>query len=247
MSEAKVGAHCSGFVVVNWYDELQYRKQRMASDSPSNTPAKKVGRSRSSGRWLKEHFDDPYVKEAQKLGYRSRASFKLLEIQEKDRLIRPGMTVVDLGSAPGGWSQVAVALVGHHGRVVASDILPMDTLAGVDFVLGDFTEDSVLAQILAALGEQKADLVISDMAPNMSGMAGVDQPRAMYLVELASEMAAQVLRPNGAFLAKVFHGEGFDELLKQLKNCYRTVSARKPKASRSRSREVYLLAQGFKG
>jgi 23S rRNA (uridine2552-2'-O)-methyltransferase len=218
----------------------------MTSDSPSNKPAKKVGRSRSSGRWLREHFDDPYVKEAQKQGYRSRASFKLLEIQEKDRLIRPGMTVVDLGSAPGGWSQVAVALVGHHGRVIASDILPMDTLAGVDFIHGDFTEESVLAEILAVLGERKADLVISDMAPNMSGMAGVDQPRAMYLVELASEMAAQVLKPDGAFLTKVFHGEGFDELLKVLKGRYKKVSTRKPQASRARSREVYLLAQGFK-
>ncbi|MEZ5436511.1 MAG: 23S rRNA (uridine(2552)-2'-O)-methyltransferase RlmE [Pseudomonadales bacterium] len=205
-----------------------------------------MGRSRSSGRWLKEHFDDPYVKEAQKQGYRSRASFKLLEIQEKDRLIRPGMTVVDLGSAPGGWSQVAVALVGHHGRVIASDILPMDSLAGVDFIHGDFTEEAVLAEILAVLGERKADLVISDMAPNMSGMAGVDQPRAMYLVELASEMAAQVLRPDGAFLTKVFHGEGFDELLKALKGRYKKVSTRKPQASRARSREVYLLAQGFK-
>ena len=218
----------------------------MTSDSPSNKPAKKVGRSRSSGRWLREHFDDPYVKEAQKQGYRSRASFKLLEIQEKDRLIRPGMTVVDLGSAPGGWSQVAVALVGHHGRVIASDILPMDTLAGVDFIHGDFTEESVLAEILAVLGERKADLVISDMAPNMSGMAGVGQPRAMYLVELASEMAAQVLKPDGAFLTKVFHGEGFDELLKVLKGRYKKVSTRKPQASRARSREVYLLAQGFK-
>ena len=218
----------------------------MTSDSPSNKPAKKVCRSRSSGRWLREHFDDPYVKEAQKQGYRSRASFKLLEIQEKDRLIRPGMTVVDLGSAPGGWSQVAVALVGHHGRVIASDILPMDTLAGVDFVHGDFTEESVLTEILAVLGERKADLVISDMAPNMSGMAGVDQPRAMYLVELASEMAAQVLKPDGAFLTKVFHGEGFDELLKVLKGRYKKVSTRKPQASRARSRETYLLAQGFK-
>jgi 23S rRNA (uridine2552-2'-O)-methyltransferase len=218
----------------------------MTPDSPSNKPAKKVGRSRSSGRWLREHFDDPYVKEAQKQGYRSRASFKLLEIQEKDRLIRPGMTVVDLGSAPGGWSQVAVALVGHHGRVIASDILPMDTLAGVEFIHGDFTEESVLAEILSALGERKADLVISDMAPNMSGMAGVDQPRAMYLVELASEMAAQVLKPDGAFLTKVFHGEGFDDLLKVLKGYYKKVSTRKPQASRARSRETYLLAQGFK-
>jgi 23S rRNA (uridine2552-2'-O)-methyltransferase len=220
----------------------------MTSRPPAERPASsKVGRSKSSGRWLKEHFDDPYVKQAQKLGYRSRASFKLLEIQEKDRLVRPGMTVVDLGSAPGGWSQVVVELVGHHGRVVASDILPMDTLAGVDFICGDFTEETVLAEILAALGERKADLVISDMAPNMSGMAGVDQPRAMYLVELAADMAAQVLRPGGAFLTKVFHGEGFDELLKQLKTRFDKVNTRKPQASRSRSRETYLLAQGFKG
>lgn len=219
----------------------------MTEPSPPNKPGKKTGRSRSSGRWLKEHFDDPYVKEAQKLGYRSRASFKLLEIQEKDRLIRPGMTVVDLGSAPGGWSQVAVNLVGHHGRVVASDILPMDSLAGVDFICGDFTEEAVLQEILDCLGERKADLVISDMAPNMSGMNAVDQPRAMYLIELAADMAARVLKPGGAFLTKVFHGEGFDELLKQLKGQYSKVSTRKPQASRARSRETYLLAQGFKG
>jgi 23S rRNA (uridine2552-2'-O)-methyltransferase len=229
----------------------------MASNSPPGTPpqkktaskpsAKKVGRSKSSAGWLKEHFDDPYVKEAQKLGYRSRASFKLLEIQEKDKLIRPGMTVVDLGAAPGGWSQVAVNLVGHHGRVIASDILPMDVLAGVDFVQGDFTEEAVLQQILACLGDRKADLVISDMAPNMSGMNAVDQPRAMYLIELAAEMAGQVLKPDGVFLTKVFHGEGFDELLRQMKGQYSKVSTRKPQASRARSREVYLLAKGFKG
>lgn len=217
------------------------------SQSAGQPPKKKVGRSRSSASWLKEHFDDPYVKEAQKLGYRSRASFKLLEIQEKDRLIRPGMTVVDLGSAPGGWSQVAVNLVGHHGRVIASDILPMDSLAGVDFVLGDFTEEAVLQQILGCLGDRKADLVISDMAPNMSGMNDVDQPRAMYLIELAVDMASEVLKPGGAFLTKVFHGEGFDDLLKQIRSRYSKVTTRKPQASRARSREVYLLAQGFKG
>lgn len=219
----------------------------MTPSSTAKPPAKKVGRSKSSGRWLKEHFDDPYVKEAQKLGYRSRASFKLLEIQEKDRLIRPGMTVVDLGSAPGGWSQVAVNLVGHHGRVVASDILAMDSLAGVDFIQGDFTEEAVLEQILICLGDRRADLVISDMAPNMSGMNDVDQPRAMYLVELAVDLAAQVLKPDGTFLTKVFHGEGFDDLLKEMKGRYKKVSTRKPQASRARSREVYLLAQGFKG
>lgn len=220
----------------------------MTPDPSTGKPAsKKNSRSRSSGRWLKEHFDDPYVKEAQKLGYRSRASFKLLEIQQKDRLIRPGMTVVDLGAAPGGWSQVVANLVGHHGRVIASDILLMDSLAGVTFVHGDFTEEEVFAQIMDALGERKADLVISDMAPNMSGMVGVDQPRAMYLVELAADLAARVLLPGGVFLTKVFHGEGFDELLKQLKRSFSKVSTRKPQASRSRSREVYLLAQGFKG
>jgi 23S rRNA (uridine2552-2'-O)-methyltransferase len=218
----------------------------MTTGSPPKSPTKKTGRSKSSGRWLKEHFDDPYVKEAQKLGYRSRASFKLLEIQEKTRLIRPGMTVVDLGAAPGGWSQVAINLVGHHGRVIASDILPMDSLAGVDFVLGDFTEEAVLQQILECLGGRKADLVISDMAPNMSGMNGVDQPKAMYLVELAVELAASVLKPDGAFLAKVFHGEGFDDLLRNIKQQYSKVSTRKPQASRARSREVYLLAQGLK-
>ena len=211
------------------------------TDKPKNK------RSRSSAGWLKEHFDDPYVKEAQKLGYRSRASFKLLEMQEKNQLIKPGMTVVDLGAAPGGWSQVAVKLVGHKGRVVASDILPMDVIAGVDFVLGDFTEEAVLEEILACLGEQRADLVISDMAPNMSGMNAVDQPRTMYLVELAMELAAQVLKPGGSFLTKVFHGEGFDELLKLLRSQYSKVSTRKPQASRARSRETYLLAQGFKG
>jgi 23S rRNA (uridine2552-2'-O)-methyltransferase len=219
----------------------------MTPSTTSKLSAKKVGRSKSSGRWLKEHFDDPYVKEAQKLGYRSRASFKLLEIQEKDRLIRPGMMVVDLGSAPGGWSQVAVNLVGHQGRVVASDILAMDSLAGVDFIQGDFTEEAVLQQIMDCLGDRKADLVISDMAPNMSGMNDVDQPRAMYLIELAADMATQVLKPGGAFLTKVFHGEGFDDLLKEMKGSYKKVSTRKPQASRARSREVYLLAQGFKG
>lgn len=228
------------------------RTSRKPAAKPSSKPeakpeAKKSTRSRSSARWLQEHFDDPYVKKAQKLGYRSRASFKLLEIQEKDRLIKPGMTVVDLGSAPGGWSQVAVALVGHKGRVIASDILPMDSLAGVEFVCGDFSEEAVLQQILDCLGEDKADLVISDMAPNMSGMPAVDQARAMYLIELSVDMASQVLKPGGSFLSKVFHGEGFDELLRQLRGSYSKVLTRKPQASRSRSRETYVLAQGFKG
>jgi 23S rRNA (uridine2552-2'-O)-methyltransferase len=201
----------------------------------------------SSKAWLKEHRDDPYVQQAQREGYRSRSCYKLLELQEKDRLIRPGMTVLDLGSAPGGWSQVAVALVGHSGRVIASDILAMDSLAGVEFILGDFTDDEVFEQILVALGESPVDLVISDMAPNMSGVNAVDQPRSMYLVELALDMARRVLAPDGLFVTKVFHGEGFEELFRDARASFDKVLTRKPKASRPRSREVYLVAKGFKG
>ena len=201
----------------------------------------------SSKAWLKEHRDDPYVQQAQREGYRSRACYKLLEIQERDRLIRPGMTVLDLGSAPGGWSQVAVALVGHSGRVIASDILPMDTLAGVEFIEGDFTSDEVFRQILDALGDSPVDLVISDMAPNMSGVSAVDQPRSIYLVELALDMARQVLAPGGAFVSKVFQGEGFDELFRGARDSFAKVLTRKPKASRPRSREVYLVAKEFRG
>jgi 23S rRNA (uridine2552-2'-O)-methyltransferase len=206
-----------------------------------------MARSKSSHRWLREHFNDQYVKQSQKEGYRSRASYKLLELQEKDRLIKPGMTVVDLGAAPGGWSQVAVQLVGHKGRVIASDILEMDALAGVDFLQGDFTEESVFEQLLAMLGEELADLVISDMAPNMSGVRDVDQPKSMYLVELAVDMARQVLKPGGTFVAKVFQGEGFDELIRDLRASYSSVVTRKPGASRPRSREVYVVARGIKG
>ena len=201
----------------------------------------------SSKAWLKEHRDDPYVQQAQREGYRSRACYKLLELQEKDRLITPGMTVVDLGSAPGGWSQVAVELVGHKGRVVASDILPMDNLAGVEFIQGDFTEDAVFEQILEAIGGEPVDLVVSDMAPNMSGMAAVDQPKSMYLVELALDMAQRVLAPGGSFVAKVFQGEGFDDLFLEARDAFDKVLTRKPKASRPRSREVYLVARGFRG
>jgi len=220
----------------------------MNTDKPSKNKVakKKVGRSKTSAKWLQEHFDDPYVKQAQKDGYRSRASYKLLELQEKDRLIKPGMTVVDLGAAPGGWSQVAVNLVGHKGRVIASDILMMDSMAGVTFIEGDFTEQIVFDRILAALNNKKADVVISDMAPNMSGMPAVDQPRGMELVELAVDMARQVLKPDGAFVTKLFQGEGFDVLVAQLRKEYKSVKVRKPPASRSRSREVYLVATGFK-
>ncbi|MGN5519394.1 23S rRNA (uridine(2552)-2'-O)-methyltransferase RlmE [Halopseudomonas sp. Lyrl_26] len=206
-----------------------------------------MARSKTSKGWLKEHFDDPYVKKAQKDGYRSRASYKLLEIQEKDRLLRPGMTVVDLGAAPGGWCQVASRLIGERGRIIASDILPMDGIADVTFIQGDFTEDEVFEQILAAIGGQPVDLVISDMAPNMSGTPAVDQPRAMYLCELALDMAARVLRPGGDFLIKVFHGEGFDDYYRDLRTRFDKVLTRKPGASRDRSRETYLLGRGFKG
>ncbi len=201
----------------------------------------------SSKAWLKEHRDDPYVQRAQREGYRSRACYKLLELQDKDRLIKPGMTVVDLGSAPGGWSQVAVGLVGHKGRVIASDILPMDSIAGVEFIQGDFTEDEVFEQILATIGDSPVDLVVSDMAPNMSGLTAVDQPRAMFLVELALDMAGRVLAPGGGFVAKVFQGEGFDALVKDARARFERVVNRKPAASRPRSREVYLVASGFKG
>lgn len=206
-----------------------------------------MARSKSSGRWLKEHFDDEYVKKAQKEGYRSRAIYKLLEIQEKDRIIKPGMTIVDLGAAPGGWSQLAADLVGRKGRVIALDILPMSSLGDVEIIEGDFREDEVLEQLLDTLNGQKVDLVMSDMAPNMSGMSGVDLPRAMYLAELTLDLANKVLREGGDILVKVFQGEGFDEYLRSLRAVFTRVQSRKPKASRPRSREVYLLGRGFKG
>lgn len=206
-----------------------------------------MSRSKSSGQWLKEHFDDHYVKQAKQQGYRSRASFKLLELNAKDKLIRPGMTVVDLGAAPGGWTQVAAELVGDQGLVIASDILPMDPWPGVTFIQGDFTEDDVYESIMTAIGDRQVDLVISDMAPNMSGMTAVDQPRGIYLVELALEMARQVLKPDGVFLAKVFQGEGFDQLLQAMRESFVKVQSRKPDSSRARSREIYQLCRGFKG
>ncbi len=205
-----------------------------------------VARSKSSGRWLREHHADHYVQRSRSEGYRSRASFKLLELQERDRLMRAGDAIVDLGAAPGGWSQVAADLVGSQGLVVASDILPMDPIAAVRFVQGDFTEDVVFEQLLDELGERQADLVLSDMAPNMSGIRGVDQVRAMLLAELALEYAAKVLKPGGKFVCKVFHGEGFDAYVKALRLAFAQVSTRKPDASRGRSREVYVVAIGFR-
>ena len=206
-----------------------------------------VQRSKSSANWLREHFNDPFVKQAQKDGYRSRASYKLLEIQEKDRLIRPGMSVIDLGAAPGGWSQVTSRLIGGQGRLIASDILEMDSIPDVTFIQGDFTEDAVLQQILHAVGDSHVDLVISDMAPNMSGTPEVDMPRAMFLCELALDLATRVLKPGGDFLIKIFQGEGFDEYLKDVRTKFDKVQMRKPSSSRDRSREQYLLGKGFKG
>jgi len=206
----------------------------------------KSSRSKTSKAWLKEHFNDPWVAKAQEQGYRSRASFKLLEMNEKDRLFRPGMTVLDLGAAPGGWSQVAGQLIGGRGTVIASDILAMDALPDVTFIEGDFREEVIYEQILMALGDQRADLVMSDMAPNMSGNSAVDQPRAMYLAELALDMAERVLEPDGVFLAKVFQGEGFEDYRKALQSRFKRVVSRKPAASRARSTEVYQLGFGLK-
>lgn len=206
-----------------------------------------MARSKSSKRWLDEHFNDHYVKQAQIDGYRSRASYKLLELDKKDKLFRPGMTVVDLGSAPGGWSQVACQKVGDKGKVLASDILLMDSMAGVEFIQGDFTEESVFNTLMKALDGRPVDLVISDMAPNMSGVSAVDQAGAMYLVELALDMAGQILAPKGVFVAKVFQGEGFDSWLASARALFDKVVTRKPDASRARSREVYIVAKGYKG
>lgn len=202
--------------------------------------------SGSSGRWLKEHFDDKYVQEAQKRGYRSRAFFKLEEIQNKDKLMKPGMTVVDLGAAPGGWSQYAAEVIGDEGQVIACDILPMDSLPGVSFLQGDFREEAVLDALLDRIQPDMVDVVLSDMAPNMSGNLASDQPRAMYLVELALDMCRQVLAPNGSFAVKVFQGEGFDEYLAEVRKMFKVVKIRKPDSSRDRSREVYIVATGYK-
>jgi 23S rRNA (uridine2552-2'-O)-methyltransferase len=202
-------------------------------------------KSKSSHQWLDRHFNDEYVKRAQAEGYRSRASYKLLELQEKDHLLTPGQVVVDLGAAPGGWSQVAEKLVGEKGMVFALDILAMDPIGGVNFIQGDFREDDVLAQFHALLAGRPVDLVISDMAPNVSGMSAVDQPRAMHLCELALDYAREVLRPGGSFVVKVFQGEGFDQYVKEMRSSFAKVVTRKPAASRAQSREVYLVARSY--
>jgi 23S rRNA (uridine2552-2'-O)-methyltransferase len=202
-------------------------------------------RSKSSARWLTEHHNDEYVQRAQKEGWRSRAVFKLQQIQEAERLIKPGMRCVDLGAAPGGWSQYAARIIGAKGRIVATDILPMEGIAGVEFVQGDFREPDILQQVLQSLGADKVDLVLSDMAPNMAGIDAVDQPRSMYLAELAMEFADRVLAPGGDVLVKLFQGAGFDDFMRNARAKYARVVTKKPKASRSRSPEVYLLARKF--
>lgn len=205
-----------------------------------------MARSKSSDAWLKEHFNDHYVELAKKEGWRSRAVYKLQEIDQKDKLFKPGMCVVDLGAAPGGWSQWTVSKLGNQGEVFALDILPVEPFAGVTFIQGDFREDTVYNQLLESLAGRPVDVVMSDMAPNMSGNKAVDIPRAMYLVELCVDLAEQVLKTNGDLLMKVFQGEGYNELIQSLKTQYSKVITRKPKASRPRSKEVYILARGKK-
>ena len=203
-------------------------------------------RTPSSGRWLQEHFADPYVRRAQAEGWRSRAVYKLAEADRKERLLRPGMTVLDLGAAPGAWSQYAISKVGRKGKVIASDLLAMDALAGVEFVQGDFREEPVFLQLLALAGRRAVDVLLSDMAPNLSGMDVIDQPRALYLSELALQMAGQVLKPGGGALIKVFQGSGFQDLTLAARRQFKTVRFLKPAASRARSAEIYLLANSLR-
>lgn len=203
-------------------------------------------RTKSSARWLEEHESDPYVKAARAAGFRSRAVYKLEELQKTDRLLRPGMTVVDLGAAPGGWSQYCARLLQGKGRIVALDILPMDAIMGVEFIEGDFGSEAVFAQLMTHLGTDKVDLVLSDIAPNMTGMADVDHLRAMHLVELTLDFAERSLKPGGDYVVKVFQGRDFQPFMQRLRGLFETVKTRKPKASRARSPELYLLARGFR-
>jgi 23S rRNA (uridine2552-2'-O)-methyltransferase len=203
-------------------------------------------RSKSSSSWLRRHVNDPFVKQAQRDGYRSRSAYKLTELNEKDRLIRPGMRVLDLGSAPGGWSQVLGRLVGAKGRVLATDILKMDSLANVDFIQGDFTDQAVVAQLLDWLGDGKFDLIVSDIAPNITGIDSADQASSMYFLELALDTVRQTLKPGATFVAKMFQGSGSDQYVKDLRTSFEKVVIRKPAASRAESREVYIVAKGFK-
>jgi 23S rRNA (uridine2552-2'-O)-methyltransferase len=205
-----------------------------------------MARRKSSRRWLREHFTDEYVKRAQQQGYRSRAVYKLIEIQEKDRLLKPGLTVVDLGSSPGGWSQFAATIVGQQGKIIALDILPMSPLEGVEFIQGDFREPAVHDRLVTVLAGRQVDLVIADMAPNTSGIKAIDQTRGMYLAELALDFARRCLKPGGDFLVKVFEGEGFAALHKELRRRFAAVTIRKPKASRPRSPELYVVARNYR-
>lgn len=206
-----------------------------------------MARSKSSGNWLKEHFDDEFVKQSKKDGYRSRAVYKLKEIDEKDYLLKPGSVVIDLGAAPGSWCEYVVRKLKGKGRIIALDILPMEPMEGVEIITGDFLDDEIFSELLNTLGSDKPDLVICDMAPNMSGQQAVDIPRAMYMAELALDLSQQVLKPGGGLLVKLFQGEGFDAYSKQMREQFSRVVMRKPKASRPRSKEVYGLATGFKG
>ena len=201
--------------------------------------------SKSSQTWLREHFNDVYVKRAQKEGYRSRAVYKLKELDEKKKLLKPGMCVIDLGAAPGGWTQYVAQKIGGRGQIIALDLLPMDPLGDVVIIQGDFQDEAVLAQLIAAIPETGVDLILSDMAPNMSGHVAIDVPRAMALSELAFDLAHQILKPGGAILLKVFHGAGFDVLLQLARKMFKDVMVKKPAASRPRSRETYLLAKGY--
>jgi 23S rRNA (uridine2552-2'-O)-methyltransferase len=206
-----------------------------------------MARTKSSADWLSRHLSDPFVKQAQKDGYRARSAYKLIELNERDRLIRPGMRIMDLGSAPGGWSQVAGKLVGARGRVLATDILPMDGLLNVDFIQGDFTEDVIVQQVLDWLGGAKFDLILSDIAPNTTGIDSADAAKSIYLLELALDAARRTLKSHADFAAKMFQGSGSDQYLKELRTHFEKVMIRKPAASRKESREVYVVAKGFKG
>jgi 23S rRNA (uridine2552-2'-O)-methyltransferase len=216
---------------------------------PARKPPSKSTRPkkhRFNAAWMHEHVTDPYVREAQSRGYRSRAAFKLLELAEKDRLLRRGMTVVDLGAAPGSWSQVLRERLGPGSRIVAVDLLPMDPIAGVTIICGDFREEETLRAVASAVGAGKADLVLSDLAPNISGIESADQARSVYLGERALEFAGEALQPGGDLIVKAFQGAGFSELERQFKGCFDKVYVRKPKASRDRSREVFLVGKGFR-
>ena len=202
-------------------------------------------RTKTSKAWMREHLNDPYVKRAQQDGYRSRAAYKLLELDERDHLLRPGTVVVDLGATPGGWSQIAAKKVGATGKVIALDILEMQPIAGVTFIQGDFREESVLTELSKALQGKQVDLVISDMAPNISGVGLSDQAKSMHLVELAMDFAVNCLKPEGVFLVKVFQGVGFEEFMRDMRMHFKQVLTRKPKASRDRSSEIYLLGKGL--